>query len=82
MTISGFRNAGKQKTQRAGAMNEYRVTITETLQKTISVKAGSLQEAEGIVESRWQEANIYWTQTVLRRIPLKGYRKDACPLIA
>ncbi len=37
-------------------MNEYRVTITETLQKTISVKAGSLQEAEGIVEARWRRS--------------------------
>ena len=37
-------------------MNEYRVAITETLQKTISVKAGSLQVAEGIVESRWHRS--------------------------
>lgn len=37
-------------------MNEYRVAITETLQKTISVKAGSLQEAEGIVEARWHRS--------------------------
>ena len=54
-------------------MNEYRVAITETLQKTISVKAGSLQEAEGIVESRWHRSEyILDANRGKRCIPAEG----------
>jgi hypothetical protein len=34
-------------------MNEYRITITETLQKTVTVEAESREEAEQKVNDAW-----------------------------
>lgn len=34
-------------------MNTYKVTITETLQKEVTVKASSCEEAELTVKGRW-----------------------------
>jgi hypothetical protein len=34
-------------------MRTYKVTITETLQKEVTVKAGSREEAELTVKGRW-----------------------------
>jgi hypothetical protein len=34
-------------------MNTYKVTITETLQKEVTVKASSREEAELTVKGRW-----------------------------
>jgi hypothetical protein len=34
-------------------MNTYKVTITETLQREVSVRAASLEEAEQTVRGRW-----------------------------
>lgn len=37
-------------------MKTYQVTITETLQKTVEVEAGSKAEAEAIIEARWNDS--------------------------
>ena len=37
-------------------MNEYRITITETLQKTVTVEAESREEAEQKVNDAWRRA--------------------------
>lgn len=37
-------------------MKTYDVTITETLQKTVSVEANSREEAERLVEQRWNDS--------------------------
>ena len=36
-------------------MKEYEVTITETLQKTVSIEAESREEAERLIEDMWKE---------------------------
>ena len=35
-------------------MNEYRVTITESLRNRVPVKAGSIQEAEEMIADAWR----------------------------
>lgn len=37
-------------------MKEFDVTITETLRKTVSVKAESLEEAEQLVSDQWRNS--------------------------
>ena len=37
-------------------MNEYKITITETLQKTVTVEAKSREEAEQKVNDAWRRA--------------------------
>ena len=37
-------------------MKTYEVTITETLQKTVEVEANSREEAERLVEQRWNDS--------------------------
>lgn len=37
-------------------MKTYDVTITETLQMTVSIRAGSREEAEEIAEKGWKES--------------------------
>ena len=37
-------------------MNEYKITITETLQKTVTVEAESREEAEQKVNDAWRRA--------------------------
>lgn len=37
-------------------MKEYEVTITETLQKTVSIEAESREEAERLIEDMWNGA--------------------------
>lgn len=37
-------------------MKEYDVTITETLQKTVRIRAESLVEAEQIAEEKWNNS--------------------------
>lgn len=37
-------------------MKTYNVTITETLQMTVPIKAGSLAEAEQIAEENWNNS--------------------------
>lgn len=36
-------------------MKTYQVTITETLQKTVEVEANSKEEAEELVERKWND---------------------------
>lgn len=37
-------------------MKTYQVTITETLQKTVEVEANSKEEAEELVERKWNDS--------------------------
>lgn len=37
-------------------MKTYKVTITETLQKTVEIKANSVQEAQELVERKWKDS--------------------------
>lgn len=37
-------------------MKTYEVTITETLQKTVEVEAKNREEAERLVEKRWNDS--------------------------
>ena len=37
-------------------MKTYMVTITETMQKTVEVEANSREEAERMVEQRWNDS--------------------------
>lgn len=37
-------------------MKEFDVTITETLKKTVTVKADSLEEAEQLVSDQWNNS--------------------------
>lgn len=37
-------------------MKEFNVTITETLKKTVSVEAESLEEAEQLVSDQWHNS--------------------------
>ena len=37
-------------------MKEYEVTITETLEKTVTVEAASRENAEAIVQQRWKDS--------------------------
>ena len=37
-------------------MKTYEVTITETLQKTVEVEANSREEAERLVEQKWNDS--------------------------
>ena len=37
-------------------MKTYEVTITETLQKTVEVEANSKEEAEELVERKWNDS--------------------------
>lgn len=37
-------------------MKEFDVTITETLKMTVTVKAGSQQDAEELVSERWRNS--------------------------
>ncbi len=37
-------------------MKTYEVTITETLQKTVEIEANSREEAERLVEQRWNDS--------------------------
>ena len=39
-------------------MKEYEVTITETLQKTVSIEAESREEAERLIEDMWKDSEI------------------------
>lgn len=39
-------------------MKEYEVTITETLQKTVSIEAESREEAERLIEDMWKNSEI------------------------
>ncbi len=39
-------------------MKEYKVTITETLQKTVSIEAESREEAERLIEDMWKNSEI------------------------
>lgn len=39
-------------------MKEYEVTITETLQKTVSIEAESSEEAERLIEDMWKDSEI------------------------
>lgn len=38
-------------------MKEYEVTITETLQKTVTIRAEDLAHAEEIAEAEWNKGN-------------------------
>lgn len=42
--------------ERKETMKTYQVTITETLQKTVEVEANSRQEAERLVEEKWNDS--------------------------
>ena len=37
-------------------MKTYEVTITETLQKTVEIEAASREQAEELVEQRWNDS--------------------------
>ena len=39
-------------------MKTYQVTITETLQKTVEVEANSKEEAEELVERKWNDLSL------------------------
>lgn len=39
-------------------MKEYEVTITETLQKTVSIEAESREDAERLIEDMWKDSEI------------------------
>lgn len=47
-------------------MKEYDVTITETLEMTVTVEAESREEARQKVADNWKMANISWTRRALR----------------
>ena len=38
-------------------MKKYKVTITETLRKTVYIQAGSRMEAENIAKAAWKNAD-------------------------
>lgn len=42
--------------ERIKTMKTYAVTITETLQKTVEIEANSREEAESLVEARWNDS--------------------------
>ena len=42
--------------ERSKAMKTYEVTITETLQKTVEVEAASREQAEELVEQKWNDS--------------------------
>lgn len=42
-------------------MKTYEVTITETLQRTVTIRADSLAEAEGIAETGWNNSEYVLT---------------------
>lgn len=42
-------------------MKTYEVTITETLQRTVTIRADSLAEAEGITETGWNNSEYVLT---------------------
>lgn len=37
-------------------MKTYQVTITETLQKTVEIEANSREEAERLIEQKWNDS--------------------------
>lgn len=39
-------------------MKEFEVTITETLQKTVSIEAETKEEAKQLVEDMWKDGDI------------------------
>lgn len=47
-------------------MREYDVTITETLEMTVTVEAESREEAQQIASDNWKTATIFWTPTTSR----------------
>ena len=41
-------------------MKEFEVTITETLQKSITVEAATKEEAQAMVEEMWELTDVGW----------------------
>ena len=63
--------AAKEK----AALREFEVTITETLQKTVTVKANSREDAEQIVSDNWKKSEY-----ILDADHFKGVEFEAAPI--
>lgn len=56
-------------------MKEFEVTITETLQKSITVEAATKEEAQAMVEEMWDNTILTWVQAV----PRPSIRQTSAP---
>ena len=74
-TLHDKLEAAKEK----AALREFEVTITETLQKTVTVEAKSREEAEEIVHERYKDSEYildadHFKDVEFKAAPVKGER--------